>query len=329
MNIRKIAELCGVSVSTVSRILNNKPDVNAETRNKVIRLMNEHGFQPTIVANRQDTIGVITPTISFPEYMGELMNGMMETAYSLDMLLTLIPYAGKALNETNDLAHFCRSNGLKGLLVINPPLNSQLPEALVRNRIPHTILAASYPHTEVSWVDIDNAGGSRAAVEHLIALGHRRIALFHAPILHPCDVDRVQGYNNALKDAGIAPNPALVYELDAEADRLHETLKKVWKEERPTAMFCTTYRGTLAVSSELQRLGIKVPDDVSVAGFGDYAVSPLMNPPMTTVHQPISGIGKAAVQQFERLLQRESYEPVQTVLPARLIVRDSTKEVKI
>ncbi|ULL15221.1 LacI family transcriptional regulator [Paenibacillus sp. H1-7] len=328
MNIRKIAEECGVSVSTVSRILNNKPDVNEDTRNKVIRYMNEHGFRPTVVTNRQDTIGVITPTISFPEYMGELMNGMMETAYSLDMHLTLIPYSGKALSETKDIAHFCRSNGLKGLFVINPPLQSALPVSLVQCGIPHVVIAASYPESDVSWVDIDNTGGCREAVQHLIQLGHERIALFHAPILHPCDVDRVTGYHDALQSNNIKAEANWVVELGGQADIRH-MVQKVLQEVRPTAIFCTTYRGTLAVGNELQSLGVQVPDDISLVGFGDYSVSPLLNPPMTTVHQPIYRIGKTAVDTFEQLLRQRAYSKIQTVLPARLIVRESTRKATV
>ncbi|MBW7457039.1 LacI family DNA-binding transcriptional regulator [Paenibacillus sepulcri] len=325
MNIKKIAENCGVSVSTVSRILNNKPDVNTVTRDKVIQFMNEHGFRPTVVTNRQDTIGIITPAISFPEYMGELMNGIMETAYSLDMHLTLIPYAGKALHESKDIAHFCRSAGLQGLLVINPPLKSGLPDSLVQFGIPHVVLAASYPDSDITWVDIDNVGGCREAVRHLIRLGHKRIALFHAPILHPCDRDRVNGYQEAMLAEGLQVDPNWIQELDPREDQL-QTVKHMLHKAGPTAIFCTTYRGTLAVSSQLQKLGIRVPDEISLAGFGDYAVSPLMNPPMTTVHQPIYSIGQTAVTAFDQLLRQKTYKKIQTTLPTRLIVRDTTKE---
>ncbi|MBB3128652.1 LacI family transcriptional regulator [Paenibacillus rhizosphaerae] len=325
MNIRKIAELCNVSVSTVSRILNNKPDVNAKTREKVIRLMNEYGFQPTVVTNRQEMIGIVTPVVSLPEYMGELMNGIMEKAYTLDLYLTLVPYHGKVFKDAGSVAHFCRSNGLKGLIVINPPLQSSLPQALVASRIPHVVVAAAYPKTDLSWVDVDNADGCRQAVRHLLQLGHRRIVLFHAPVIHPCDADRVRGYYEALQQEGIEVNPSWIQELNAYREPVKDTVKRVMEEIKPTAVFCTTYRGTLAVSGELQVLGLRIPEDIAIAGFGDYDVSPLMNPPMTTVHQPIANIGRTAVIVFDELIRQDDYVRIQKLLPARLIVRASTK----
>ncbi|MBM7567190.1 substrate-binding domain-containing protein [Paenibacillus sacheonensis] len=325
MNIRKIAEMCDVSVSTVSRILNNKPDVNAETREKVIRFMNEHGFRPTVVTNRQETVGIVTPVVSFPEYMGELMNGIMEKAYSLGLYLTLVPYEGRAFKDAGSAAHFCRSNGFKGLIAINPPLQSSLPQALVAGGIPHVVVAASYPNSDVSWVDVDNADGCRQAVRHLLELGHRRIALLHAPVAHPCEADRVRGYYEAMRLGGIEVGSGWVQELDANREPVKDTVRKMLQEAKPTAVFCSTYRGTLAVSGGLQELGLRIPEDIAVAGFGDYDVSPLMNPPMTTVHQPIADIGRMAVTVFDKLLRQEDYARIQTLLPARLIVRASTK----
>ncbi|SFI39108.1 LacI family transcriptional regulator [Paenibacillus sp. UNC496MF] len=325
MNIRKIAEMCGVSVSTVSRILNNRPDVNEETRENVIRFMNDHGFRPAVVANRQETVGIVTPDVSFPEYMGELMNGLMEQAYAAGLYLMLVPYQDRTFRDAGAAAHFCRSNGLRGLIAINPPLGSPLPGALVAARLPHVVVAASYPDSDVSWVDVDNADGCRQAVRHLLALGHRRIALLHPPIAHPCDADRAEGYREALREAGMEADPGWAQELNPRREPVRDTVRKLLHDARPTAVFCSTYRGTLAVSAALGELGLRVPADVAVAGFGDYDVSPLMNPPMTTVHQPIADIGRTAVAAFGELLRQTDYASIQRLLPARLIVRASTK----
>jgi LacI family transcriptional regulator len=327
LNIKKIAEMCDISTSTVSRILNNKPDVNHETRDRVISMMNEIGFRPTVVTNRNETIGVVTPVVAWPEFMGELMNGIMDTVYSHGKHLTLIPMRGKSLNEVDDISHFCRSNGLCGMMVINPPSDSKLPKGLVDHEIPHVIIAASYRDTNISWVDVDNIGGCINAVNHLIHQGHRRIALFHNIAANPCELDRIQGYKEALIINGIQTDNGLMVEMNNHMDLSEQILQLMSKTDRPTAIFCTTYRGTLGVFKHLQKLNISVPDNISIVGFGDYDVSPLTNPPMTTVHQPIYEMGKIAAEIFEQLINQKHYKNIQRLLPTQLMIRNSSKSI--
>jgi LacI family transcriptional regulator len=192
MNIAKIAELCGVSVSTVSRILNNKPDVNPQTRDRVISLMNEYGFRPTIVAGKHEAVGLVMQNVSNKEFIGELINGITESAFAFGRNITLISPSGKYLKETDNIAHYCRSNGLCGMMVIDPPLSSKLPQALVDNHIPHIIIASTYRDTDISWVDVDNMGGSKEAMSHLIKLGHRRIGLFRGKPSHQLHFEDIE-----------------------------------------------------------------------------------------------------------------------------------------
>lgn len=325
MNIRTIAKLCGVSTTTVSRILNNKPDVKPETREKVIEMMNQLSFKPTVASTRHETIGVVTPTVSYPEFLGELMRGIMETAFPLGKTLTLIP---SGLPDSEDITHFCRCNGLIGLMVINPPIDSGLPRALVEHEIPHVMIAATYRDSDISWVDVDNVGGCRDAAWHLLGRGHHRIALIHNPAANPCEKDRIQGYLLALEEHGIMPDPRLMYEIPAAGIDLTAPIRHMLQlPEPPTAMFCTTYRSTLSLLNTLTQLQIAVPGDVSMAGFGDYDVSPLTTPPMTTVHQPIYEMGRNAVLAFEEQIRANKYRKRQVMLPTRLIVRQSTRDL--
>jgi LacI family transcriptional regulator len=329
MNIRTIAQKCGVSISTVSRILNNRPDVNTETREKVISIMNEMGFRPTIVASRHGTIGVVTPIISLPEFMGELMNGIMETAYAMGKNLTLIPLYGGGLNESEDIKHFCRSNGLHGMMVINPPMGSKLPNSLMENQIPHIIIASTNKDSDISWVDVDNTGGCKDAVNHLIENGHRNIALFHNKVAYQCEYDRILGYRQAFLENGININSDNIFEIAYRGMDLSDPIQHMMQSKhRPTAIFCTTFRETLSLLNHLQKLHINVPDDISLVGFGDYDVSPLTSPPMTTVHQPIFEMGKTAVTVLEELLKQTKYEKKQVMIPTRLMIRKSTKSVQ-
>jgi LacI family transcriptional regulator len=327
MNIRTIAKLCGVSISTVSRILNNKPDVNPETREKVISMMNEIGFRPTIVAGRHESIGVVMPAISNTEFIGELINGITSAAFPLGCNLTLIPY--DAVSDAADLTHYCRSNGLCGMLVINPALNSRLPHMLLKHSIPHVIVAATYRDSDISWVDVDNVGGAKEAMRHLMELGHKRIVLFSRTPEYLCDQQRIDGYREALEEFGLEADPKLRFELvGRRMDQADALLSILRSPNPPTGIFCTTYRQTLTVINTLQRSGFRVPDDVSVVGFGDYDGSAIMNPPMTTVFQPVFEMGKKAVEAFEELNRQEKISKRQILLPIRLMVRNSTRRLE-
>jgi LacI family transcriptional regulator len=328
MNIRMIAQICGVSTSTVSRILNNKPDVRPETREKVIGIMNQMAFRPIIASHRHETIGVVTPTVSNPEFMGELMNGIMEAAYSLGKNLTLVPTHQP---DSEDITHFCRCNGLSGMLVINPPLRSNLPSSLVEHKIPHVIIAASLPESETSWVDVDNQGGSYEAVNHLIRSGHRRIAIFHNKRKqNQCEEDRIAGYVQSVQEKGLEPDERLMYEITMGGTDLTVPVRQMLQlEHPPTAIYCTTHRVTFNLLNGLKQLKIQVPEEISLVGFGDYDVSALMTPPMTSVYQPIYEMGKTAVLVFEQLLNAPEYKKQQITLPTRVIVRQSTKALHL
>jgi LacI family transcriptional regulator len=329
MNIRDIADKCGVSVSTVSRIINNKPDVKPETREQVINVMNEAGFRPSFKIVRNDTIGIVMQRKhDVPDFTGELIIGISETAFSLKKTITIISPDDDGLRNPDNVAQYCRINGLCGMMVIAPWLDSGLPQALAINRIPHVIIAASYPDTDISWVDVDNMNGSSTAVKHLIENGHRRIAMIHTPVLSILDVDRIQGYRNALQDSGILYDEKLIFEITNHSMDLANSLKWMMdQEQRPTGIFCSTYPITLHVLNALQGLGYRIPEDVSLIGFGDYDVSPLLTPPMTSVHQPVRDLGKTAMVVMGELLQQEHYSKQQRVLNTRLIIRKSTRQI--
>lgn len=181
MNIRSIAEMCGVSPSTVSRILNNRPDVSAETREMVIQAMNRGGYTPLVRANNSRTIGIVTPNSLFAEFMGQIMSGLMETAYSFGSKLMLLSIDDRDLRNASDSSHFCRVNGLSGMIVVAPSLDSRLPARLLESNVPHVVVASTYRESEICWVDVDNVGGVRATWKSLRRTVYRLILPISAP----------------------------------------------------------------------------------------------------------------------------------------------------
>ncbi|WP_407267786.1 LacI family DNA-binding transcriptional regulator [Radiobacillus sp. PE A8.2] len=326
MNIRIIAKACDVSPSTVSRILNNKPDVNPETRKKVIETMDEMGFRPSLVSGNHESIGIITPQVIFTEFMGELLIAIMETAYSINKNLTLIPIGGEGLREGENITHFCRQRGLSGIIMIAPPIESKLPQQLSETDIPHVIVAGTYKEKNISWVDVDNTGGVDEAITYLMESGHRRVALINSKLYTQCLKDRVDGYYKAHKRYEIEPDPNIIFETVDAGMNLSDVVGYLVKSPNPpTAIFCTTYRDSISVLNQLQKEGVKVPEEISVAGFGDYQVSPYTNPPMTTVHQPIYEMGRSAINLFNEIRNGDRRENKYEMLSTKLMIRDSTR----
>jgi LacI family transcriptional regulator len=135
----------------------------------------------------------------------------------------------------------------------------------------------------------------------------------------------MEGYKQTLTNNDISYDRELVVELTDHVDLPREINRLMALREPPTSLFCTTHRGTLLVANCLQRLQLRIPEDISVVGFGDYEVSPLMNPPLTTIHQPIYDMGKMAASVMEELTKQQKYSKIQKMLPTQLKIRKSTR----
>ncbi len=323
VTIIDVAEVAGVSVSTVSKVVNDRYGVSPETYDRVMRVVAELGYQSSLVASslrrgRTNVIGILVP--EFEPFSVELLKGISSAAEGTGY--ELLAYSGN-LEHNQDGWERRSLSRLAGTLIDGAVIIA--PTATVTDAsIP---VVAIDPHTGgegPSTVEVDNIAGARAATEHLIALGHRRIAHIRGREDLVSASRREQGYREALDAAGIPFDPSLVrvggYRALETTDAAHELLARA---DRPTAIFSANDLSAIRVMEVAAEMGLRVPEDLSVVGFDNVPEAANAVPPLTTIGQPMHEMGAEAVRVLLMLLRGESAEE-HLRLPATLVVRGST-----
>lgn len=327
MNVKTIAQHANVSVSTVSRVINERSGVDPATRARILEIMDKFDFCPTTIINKVKDIGVLLTLRPNPfqsEYVMELLAGITEVAFSSDFELNLISQQS-FLGNKSGVRQYCRTRGIVGLLALAPLKDVPLPEKLAGQKIPYVIVGSSYKDKDVNWVDVDNTTASFEAVGHLIRVGHRRLGLVNSSLQLQCLLDRAKGYQLALAKHGIEIDEDLIINEPLDIDISRYAVDKLMHlQDPPTALFVTSYRHTLFIMDALKQRGIRIPQDISLVGFGDYRFTSHTIPPLTTVHQPVHELGQRAAEILLKLIEGGTQKPVRITLRASLVIRDST-----
>ncbi len=344
--IEDIARLAGVSRGTVSRVLNHRPDVDRETRARVLRVIDEQGYVPSLTAaglagGRNRLIGMVVPVFTW-SILGELIRGITEILNRTPYELVLYTFNDEDVTrDRRDVVNRLLATQLTaGLLAVYPgELSAQLTH-LYQQGVPVVILDDQREQV-TPWVRADDEAGAYSAVAHLIDLGHRRIAHIKGPDEYLVSHDRLRGYLRALRESGITPDNALIVDGDflpqsgyLGAQRLFDLAP----EQRPTAIFASADQAAYGVMRAAEERGLAVPEDIAVVGFDDDAPSAHVLPPLTTVRQPSYEMGQEAVKLLLALLAETEAAslgmpssttpasiriPQRIVLPTTLIVRAS------
>ncbi len=303
--IDDIARLASVSKATVSRVLNHKPDVDPLTRERILRIVDEVGFVPSITATglaggRSHLLGVLVPSFSWP-FIPDVMRGVAEvigeTPYEMVLYSVNDSHREKDTNEVID--HILTTRLTAGLLAIFPGLLSHYLVRLHKQGFPVVLIDDQKPPTSTPWVGADNYYGAQTAVRHLITLGHRRIAHIQGPLRYLCSHERHQGYCDALTEAGLTVDPQLVLEGDFTTKGGRATALKLLAlppEQRPTAIFTSNDQMAFGVFAAAEEYGLHIPDDVALVGFDDISAAAHMRPSLTTVRQPFSEMGQRGTE---------------------------------
>ena len=321
-----VAERAGVSPSTVSRILNGTAVVSDEKRAAVDQAIAKLGFVPNPVARglaggRTLSIGVVSQAIDSPFY-GAALRGI-EVELGTAGYSPLFMSGHWRADEEARCIDVLRSRRVDGLIVLTGRLADSALRSLART-LPVVVTGRSLKASNLLSMDFDNREGARQATQHLIDLGHRRIAFISGDPEHPDAVDRQQGYRSAIEAAGLRFDPALVAPGNfSEHSGLLAVERLLDSRTRFSAIFAANDQMAFGASLGLYRRGLRVPDDVSMVGFDDVAGSLYMVPPLTTVHNPIQEIGELAARAMLSLLAGE--RPAVEVPAPRLIVRESTR----
>jgi LacI family transcriptional regulator len=326
VTLEMVAQRAGVSPSTVSRILNGTAVVSAEKRTAVDEAVAKLGFVPNPVARglaggRTLSIGVVSQAIDSPFYGAALRGIEMEldaAGYS-----PLFMSGHWHADEETRCIDVLKSRRVDGLIVLTGRLADSALRSAARS-LPVVVTGRHLKAGNLLSMDFDNREGERLAAQHLIELGHRRIAFISGDPEHPDAVDRLQGYRSAIEAAGLRFDPALVLAGNfTEHSGLLAAERLLDSRTRFSAILAANDQMAFGAALGLHRRGRRVPDDVSLVGFDDVAGSLYMVPPLTTVHNPIQEIGQLAARAMLSLLAGE--RPVIEVPAPRLIVRESTR----
>ncbi len=328
LTIDEIARLAGVSKTTVSRVINNKPDVNRETRQRILSLIAEHDYQPNVFAKaissqRSRNIGLIIPyeadyIFSNPFFV-EVLRGI-STASDQHGYSLLVSYA-----HAQDHVAVFKQKKVDGFIVLSPgALHHGLIDSLVRAEAPFVSTSRVAQEENMLYVDVDNRHGGVVAAEHLIGLGHRRIAYVGKPSLTSSQ-DRLSGYLDALAChwSPALDDLQLVAEGSAERHGYDAMQQLRDRAVQPSAVFLANDLMAIGAMKALAESGLRVPHDVSIVGFDDVPMAEYCTPPLTTVRQPAFAKGARATELLIQCLEEEEPPQSQT-LSVELIVRQST-----
>ncbi len=326
ISIEEVAHLAGVSISTVSRVINKAPTVKEKNRKKVLDAVKQLKFQPSVFAQRLATGKSNVVALIIPRYEGvfysfyalELIRGIgtLCDALKLDLLLHL-----------TDTRSTINLRGVGGIIFADIIGNrTQLEEALA-SATPCVVINNYVDDLEVSCIAVDNAGGAEMAVNYLISLGHRKIAHITGDLVTQAAAERFEGYKRALKKNNIPLASQYIFKTDYSRGEARHAAENLIKMPNPaTCVFVASDAMALEVMTVARELGKAVPDDLSIVGFDDNP-SGLYGPvALTTVRQPLIRMAEESVKELNRLMSRKPNIQVKKVhLPTELVIRESCK----
>jgi DNA-binding LacI/PurR family transcriptional regulator len=330
-SIKDIARLARVSHPTVSRALQNSPLVNAKTKAKIRKIADEAGYRASAVARglvtrRTRTIGLVVTTVNDP-FAGEVALGVEQAANDHGYSLFLANSNAEPERERRVVQAFAEQR-VDGIIVTSSRVGASYLPMLAELMVPIVLVNDQYPGEFVHSVMIDNVEGSRLAVEHLIGLGHQRIAYVGDRSGYQSDTERLAGYKEALAKAGITFDAQLAVQGDGRPEAAIEAVNSlVSLKHPPTAICCYNDMTALGAVRAIHERGLRVPEDISVTGFDDLFFASYLQPPLTTIRQPMRRMGEMAMENLFKLMSGEE-SVAQIRVEAKLIARGSTGKVK-
>jgi DNA-binding LacI/PurR family transcriptional regulator len=332
VTIEDVARLAGVSRATASRVANHSPKVNPEARAAVQAAIAKLGYVPnraarSLMTRRSDSIGVVimepADTLFADPFFGRLLVGISEGLADRDIQLILL--MAQTPREEARVERYLRAGHADGAIMVGPHGDDPLPARLEADGVPIVLSGRQPGPGGVSFVDSDNRGGARSAVAHLVARGRRSIATIHGTLDMSSGLDRLEGYRDALREAGLARDPALEaagnYHPVEAADAMRELLGR---RSDLDAVFAASDTMAAAVVRVLQEHGRRIPDDVAVVGFDDSPAALTTRPELSTVRQPIEAMGREMARLLLHRIDHPGDATSQVVFATELVVRESS-----
>lgn len=330
---KEVGELAGVSRTTVSFVLNNVPGmrISDETRQRVFDAARQLDYHPDATARRMVTgrtnvIGFVlrqSPDQIFADqFLPQVLSGLSQVSIEQGYHILIEPVPPE--HASNAYTRLIRERHVDGIILSGPRFDDEdLLDSYARGE--PIVLMGQLPHTGLPYVDVDNVGGAALATQHLISLEHQRIALItNADPVYTASADRLAGYRQALETAGLAYAPSLVQYGDFTPHSGAVAMTKLLQlSPRPTAVFVASDTVALGALQAIRDAGLRVPDDIALAGFDDVPLAEFFDPPLTTVRLPAYDLGRGAADLLIRTINQENIRQQSVMLDTELIVRES------
>ncbi len=330
VTIYDVARESGVSMATVSRVVNNNPNVKPQTRKKVYEAIERLGYRPNAVARglaskKTTTVGVVIPDISNAIF-AEVARGIEDIAnmYHYNIILC---NADKKKEKEIRVINTLLEKQVDGLLFMGGKVTEEHVHAFQTANVPIVLCATTSEQEPIPFVDINHEAAAFDAVTALIVRGHRSIAMISGPMDDPSNgLARLQGYRRALETAGIAFDDKYVrignYRYETGNDLMPYFLTM---HPRPTAVFAANDEMGIGAIHAIQDAGLNVPGDISVIGIDNTRMASMVRPQLSTVAQPMYDIGAVSMRLLTKLMNKEVVSQSRVVLAHELIVRNSVK----
>ena len=328
MNIKQIAKAAGVSVATVSRVLNHPETVAPATREKIQKIIEEEEYTPNWFAqglnfNRTKTTGVIVPHMMTPMYM-ELVSGIEEVARPKGYI-TFLCNVERDPKMEKEYVEQLMTRKVDGIILMSSALEEKYITMIQKEKIPVVLIGESIAANRFNSVNVDCRASAVEMVAHLVEVGHRTIALLKGHDPHHETEEMSLGYQNVLRANGIPVDRKWIMDVENTIEGGYIGMKRMLAAGAPDAIFCTSDEIAYGAMEALKDSGMSIPEDVAVAGFGTNRMSNLIEPKLTTVELPYRKMGIYGARILFDLIEGEtdSRDPRHILLQSRLRIRRS------
>jgi LacI family transcriptional regulator len=332
ITIIDVAREAGVSYGTVSRVINDSPNVKSETREKVKQVISQMGFvgnrsARSLVSGRTNVIGLLLPDLG-TAYIGEIIRGIDTELESSQYNLMLYTSHRREMKESGYISSLIQS-GVDGVILIVPCNPANYLDKLRVLNFPYVLVDQQGIDEKDPAVGATNFQGAFDATEYLISLGHQRIAFITGSMDLGCAQERLAGYKASLHKHKILTNNQWIIEGDFEQATGYSSAKMLMRlTDQPTAIFASNDMMAFGVMDAVRDMGKKIPGDVSVIGFDDVFQSSQTMPGLTTIRQPLESMGRQATRMLLEMINEKQIKTGKVELPTQLILRGSCKEVE-
>ncbi|MCL4562453.1 MAG: LacI family transcriptional regulator [Chloroflexi bacterium] len=329
LTLEDIARISGVSRSTVSRVINDEPNVSESTREKVLEVIQKINFQPNLAARglavgKTRVLGMVIPTgvtsLFTDPFFPLLIQGVSSACNSLDYSVML--WLAEPEFERRTIRQILYSGLIDGVIISSALNDDPIINSLAESRLPFVLIGRHLSNQQISYVDVDNRIGAQQAVLHLIRNGRKRIGTIAGPQNVIAGIDRYQGYLDALHERGITVDPDLTTFGDFTDPGGYACMRRLL-EYNPDGVFAASDSMALGAMRAIHDTGLKIPEDIAVIGFDDIPQASQSLPTLTTVRQPIIREGMLAAETLIGMIEGSPEPPRHIILPTELVIRDS------